>query len=150
MRGQAVYLDSSAILKRYVQEPGSDLVRELYRRVYSAEVKLFLSLWNIGEVLGALDRAERTGRMGKDEHNEARRRFLLETKRLVRLDLMEIVPLKGSILVNSWRILEKHHIYEADALQVASAKYVGADQFLTADRRLHEVASEEGLNSLCI
>jgi len=47
MRGQAVYLDSSAVLKRYVQEPGSDLVRELYR-VYPAKVKLFFSLWNIG------------------------------------------------------------------------------------------------------
>ncbi|UNQ73619.1 type II toxin-antitoxin system VapC family toxin [Infirmifilum sp. NZ] len=150
MRGQTVYLDSSAVLKRYVQEPGSDLVRELYRRAYSAEVKLFLSLWNIGEVLGALGKAERIGRIGKEEYVEARRKFLLETRRLVKLNLLEIVPVKAEIVVSAWRVLEKYQIYEADALQVASAKYVGADHFLTSDKKLHEVAREEGLNSTCI
>ena len=43
--------------------------------------------------------------------------------------------------------MERHHIYEADAVQVASAKHVSASQFLTGDKRLHEMALREGPNS---
>ncbi len=48
MRGSVVYLDSSAIIKRYIGEPGSDKVRELYLKAYAGEVTLSYSLWNIG------------------------------------------------------------------------------------------------------
>jgi len=44
-------------------------------------------------------------------------------------------------------LIEKHHIYEADAIQITSAKYVKSVEFLTGDRRLHEVALKEGLKS---
>ncbi|BCS92545.1 hypothetical protein [Metallosphaera javensis (ex Sakai et al. 2022)] len=41
--------------------------------------------------------------------------------------------------------MEKYHIYEADALQISSARYSSSSQFLTGDMRLKEVASREGL-----
>lgn len=56
MKEQIVYLDSSVIVKRYVEEPGSNIVRELYLKAYSGEVILSYSMWNIGEVLGAFIR----------------------------------------------------------------------------------------------
>ena len=62
MRERIVYLDSSAIVKRYIREPGSDAVRKVYLKAYSGEVILSLSVWNIGEVLGAFDKARRIGR----------------------------------------------------------------------------------------
>lgn len=150
MKGPVVYLDSSAIIKRYVEEPGSETVKELYRRTYAGGVKLSLSVWNIGEVLGALDRACSLKRISDEDYAKTRRRFLLEMKRLVKLKLVLLVLVKGTTLVQSWKILEKHHIYQADALQIASAKQVKADQFLTADVKLCKAASEEGLNSLCL
>ncbi|RLG52180.1 MAG: PIN domain nuclease, partial [Thermoproteota archaeon] len=63
MRGAAAYLDSSVILKRYVREAGSEMVRGLYLKAYSGEATIAYSMWNIGEVLGALDRAARLGRL---------------------------------------------------------------------------------------
>jgi len=33
-RELAIYLDSSAIVKRYIEEPGSNVVRELYLKAY--------------------------------------------------------------------------------------------------------------------
>jgi len=49
------YLDSSAIVKRYVLEPGSDVVAEVYEGALDGELILSFSAWNIGEVLGVLD-----------------------------------------------------------------------------------------------
>ena len=147
MRGPVVYLDSSAILKRYIREPGSDQVKELYLKAYSGELTLSYSLWNIGEVLGALDKAVSVGRLDGEAYRIARKRFLLETRRMAKIGLILVVPLKISILRDSWRLLEKHHIYEADALQIASAKYVGASKFISGDKRLSEIAALENLNS---
>jgi predicted nucleic acid-binding protein len=50
-----VYLDSSAIIKRYVLEEGSDKVKEIYLEALNGAATLHFSVWNLGEVLGALD-----------------------------------------------------------------------------------------------
>ena len=49
-----------------------------------------------------------------------------------------------AILEHSWKLVEKHHIYEADALQVASAKHVKAKEFLTSDEKLHKNSLNRG------
>ncbi len=147
MRDVIVYLDSSVIVKRYVRERGSDTVISLYRKAYSGDLRIAFSLWNIGEVLGVFDRARRLGRIGEREYIVARRRFMGETKRMIRLGILVLVPLRLRILAEAWRFIESYHVYVADALQIASAKYTGSQQFLTSDRRLHEIAVSEGLNS---
>ena|GEM_PF-3899817 len=57
------------------------------------------------------------------------------------------IPLKVKVLRDGWRILEKHHIYVADAIQVSSAKHVQADILLTGDKKLHDVALKEEVRS---
>jgi len=148
MNAPPVYLDTSAIVKRYIAEPGSDIIRDLYLRAYSGDVLISFSLWNIGEFLGVIDRAKRLNRL--KEYDLVRRRFLRETMRMVKLRIASVIPIKVRILRDSWTLLEKHHIYEADALQIASAKYIESERFLTGDERLHEVAIEEGLNSVIL
>ena len=148
MREQIAYLDSSAIVKRYVKEPGSSTVRKLYLKAFSGETVISFSIWNIGEVLGALDKAKNIGRLGGREYMLARKRFLLETRRLAKLGQLLVIPLKTKILKESWKLIEKHHIYEADAIQIATAKHINATQFLTGDRKLHEIAENEKINSI--
>lgn len=147
MKEWIVYLDSSAIIKRYVKEVGSNIVRQFYRRAYAGEVKISFNIWNIGEVLGALDRARNIGRLNDENYIIARKRFLSEVRRMIKLNLLVLIPIRGKILVNIWGIIEKHHIYQADALQISSAKYINCTSFLTGDKKLHEVALNEGLNS---
>ncbi len=147
MNATIVYLDSSAIIKRYLNEPGSNVVRALYVKAYAGDVKIAFNLWNIGEVLGALDKARRLGRIDEHEHCITRRRFLRETRRMVKLGVLTAIPVKVKVLMKAWKLTEKHHIYVADALQITSAKHVKAEKFLTGDQKLHEVATAEGLSS---
>lgn len=137
MKGPIAYLDSSAIVKRYIKEPGSDFVKNFYLKTYSGDLRISYSLWNIGEVLGALERARRLHRLDESSFKLVKERFLHETRRMAKLGLALIVPVRSKILVEAWKLIESHHVYEADALQIATAKRVGAESFLTGDSILH-------------
>ncbi len=106
------------------------------------------NVWNIGEVLGVMNRARMLGKIN-EEYVVARNRFISETRRMIKLGIAVPAPQGGST-GESWRILEKHHIYEADAVQVASAKHVDADTMYTGDKRLQKVARLESINSICL
>ncbi|AMQ18117.1 type II toxin-antitoxin system VapC family toxin [Thermococcus peptonophilus] len=147
MRGRKVYLDSSAILKRYLNEEYSEIVVDIFKSAYRGEVKLTFSFWNIGEVLGIFDKRLRRSTLDPEEYQFLKTAFLAEVKRFTRLGVLEIVPVHSLLLADAWKLVEKYHIYQADALQIVSAKRVNASEFYTADKRLHSAALNEGLNS---
>jgi predicted nucleic acid-binding protein len=142
-----VYLDTSAIIKRYVIERGSNLMNEVYEKALSGNVLLSFSVWNIGEVLGVLDKYRRRRWLDDENYLKARIQFLGETLRLIKLRLIKVIPVSTSLLKQSWNLIEKYHIYQADALQLLSAKYVNSERFYTADMSLHEIAIKENLKS---
>ncbi|WP_243671316.1 type II toxin-antitoxin system VapC family toxin [Vulcanisaeta sp. JCM 16161] len=142
-----IYLDSSAIVKRYISEPGSDYVKSIYLSSYTGNIKLAFNIWNVGEVLGVIDRARMRKLITDDEYRIAKLRFLRETLRLSRLGILTLIPIKFPILRDAWAMIEKHHIYQADAIQVVSARFVNADEVVTADERLYQVLIDEGLKA---
>ncbi|MCC6052938.1 MAG: type II toxin-antitoxin system VapC family toxin [Desulfurococcaceae archaeon] len=145
-----VYLDTSAIVKRYVQETGSDIVTSLYSKAWAGDVKVAFSLWNIGEVLGVLDEYYRRGWLRREDYELARLEFLGEILKMLKLRILKAIPVKTSLITKTWRLVEKYHIYQADALQVVSAREVNASEFYTADQTLCKVASEEQINTTCL
>ncbi len=140
-------MDSSAVVKRYILEEGSQDVQKVYHRALNGDLSISFSVWNIGEILGVFDRYRRRRWIEEADYRRARGMFVSEVKRLVKLRLLRLVPVKTSLLIRSWRIIEKYHIYQADALQIESAKLIGADLFMSYDKRLVEVAASEGLNT---
>ncbi len=148
MRELRVYLDSSAIVKRYIKEIGSDLIKDVYKKADGSGALLTFSLWNIGEVLGILDTCMKRKWINPDELSTALGGFAGETLRLVRLLTLEVVPITFDLLSEAWKIVLHYQIYEADAIQVATAKNLGAEIFLSADQKLLKVATEENLNTI--
>jgi predicted nucleic acid-binding protein len=142
-----VYLDTSAIIKRYVRESGSELINEIYEKALSGNVLLSFSVWNIGEVLGVLDKYRRRRWLDDENYLKARVQFLGETLRFIKLRLIKVIPVSTGLLKQSWSLIEKYHIYQADALQLLSAKHVNSDRFYTSDVSLHEIALKEDLKS---
>ena len=71
-----------------------------------------------------------------------------ETRRPVKLNILRIVPVKSRLLVRTWRLIEKYHTYVADALQIFSAEYAGADMLVTGDKRLYSVSKSMGLSTV--
>ena len=148
MTEKVAYLDSSAIVKRYVYETGSEFIRAQYNDAYLGNVLLSFNVWNIGEVFGVFDRAHRQERITNKQLNEVMGRFSNETSRLKKISRIRIITLSESILESSWDVVIKHHIYVADALQIISAIEVGCKEFYTGDKKLHKLALSSGLNSI--
>jgi len=51
---ETCYLDTSALVKRYVEEPGSETVDTIYRDTYGGVKRLSFSYWNIAESCGGV------------------------------------------------------------------------------------------------
>lgn len=132
------YLDSSALVKLYVRERGSDAVADLVR---SSEI-LGTALVSRTEVVAALAKAIRVGRLDEDAARRARQHFEGQWDHLVRLSVSEAVTTRAGEL--AWR----HGLRGYDALHLAAAltwQELGghAITFATFDHDLWNAAGTE-------
>ncbi|MBC7091395.1 MAG: type II toxin-antitoxin system VapC family toxin [Nitrososphaeria archaeon] len=141
------YLDTSALVKRYVSEVGSNIVDEVFKDAYRGVKVLSFSYWNIAEAFVVFDKYERG--LGLDA-KKLLRDMLREAKTLLRLRKLLVIGISPSILRNSIELVLKHHMYVADALQIVSARRANSSILVTGDRRLAVIAEKEGLKILCI
>jgi len=72
-------------VKRYVEERGSEVVDTAYAKAETGELRLAFSIWNIGEVLGVLDRYSSKGLLSAETMKTAPLDFISESTKMVRL-----------------------------------------------------------------
>ena len=134
------FLDSSAVVKRYVSEPGSAAVRRL-----CAHADVAVSRIAYAEVACALARACREGVL-----DEGTRDRLLDQLG-VDIDAFQIVELRRSIVERTRPLAIRHALRGYDAVQLASAIAVHERgpslRFWSADARLVAAARSEGLRA---
>jgi len=135
-----VYLDASALVKRYVAERESNEVVEL---TASADI-VATSVVSRAEVAAALARAARLRALGRESAHQAQRRFSREWPDLARVPVTEALVARAETL--AWEYALRGY----DAVQLASAlawrEAIGEDVVLaTFDRQLWEAAPEANL-----
>lgn len=144
-----IYLDTSAFIKRYAEEEGTEAIDKLFDSAYRGSAVLAVSVFNLGEAVSALDKKARRGELLGDV-KAAVSLMLREVKTLTRLGNFVAVPLVGRVLKDAISVTLSHHIYIVDALQIASCRYVRCTSFYTADKELVQAAKDEGLNAVLI
>jgi predicted nucleic acid-binding protein len=143
----AYYLDSSALIKRYVAEAGSDWLEAV---VFAADDALPLaSRVTMVEVWSALARRRREASISPEYHADALAAFREDCQ-----DLYRFIEFEETVYELAGSLLERHVLRAYDAVQLASA-LVAAQVlteaslpqpiFLSADDRLLQAASAEGL-----
>jgi len=130
-----LYLDSSALAKRYIDEPGAARVRACL----ASAGELFLSVLTLPEVAAALNRLRREGRLSDAAYESCKGRLLAD------LADASVVSLTPGLLSVAVRCLESAPLRAADAVHVACALEVAPDRFVSADRRQCEAARAMGL-----
>jgi predicted nucleic acid-binding protein len=135
-----LYLDASALVKRYVKERGSDEVIEL---TAAAEI-VATSIVSRAEVAAAFARAVRLRVLDDQGGRRAQRRFSREWPDLARVPVSEALVSRAETL--AWG----HGLRGYDAVQLASAltwqESIGQDVVLaTFDGQLWEAAPGAGL-----
>jgi len=141
------YLDTSALVKRYVSEPGSNVVDSIFSKCYRGLSKISFSYWNVAEAAVVFDKYER--RLGLNA-KELLRNLLREMRTLAKLHRLIVVEIGPRILKETIKLALKHHIYVADSLQIASAIKAGSSIFVTGDRALARIAETENLKAIYV
>jgi predicted nucleic acid-binding protein len=141
------YVDTSALVKRYVDETGSGWLRTALGAEPSPSV-IIVHL-AVVEMTSALTRRLREGVLTTAEHAQLQNAFRSDC-----LNEYEIAVAVGNIIDQANRLLEAYPLRAYDAVHLATA--VVANQrlvdnnlppliFLSSDDRLNDAASAEGL-----
>lgn len=150
MNGPGVYLDTSSIINRYIGEIGSQVADLVYAKAETEEQRIITSVWNLGEAVGVLDRYRSRKLLNQEEFLEALASFLAESEKMIHLGSMQVLPLALDTLIETYMLELKYHIYQADALQIATCKLSNAKLLLSADKQLLNAARGEGIETLDI
>lgn len=126
-----LYLDASALVKRYVEEPGSDLVVELMDRA------AVYKMCRVGfvETVGAVDRAG-----GMDDVEAMKRDW----------PSVDVVEVDRGLAEHAAALAVEHRLRALDALHLAAALTLADEDptFATWDHDLHRAARACGLRTL--
>lgn len=130
-----VFFDSSALAKRYIQEPGSDRVDA----ILSSASALGVSVICLSKVVSALCRRRREGKLSRQQY--------LEAKRALFSDVAEasIIGISDQVVARAVDLLERWPLRSSDSLHVASAAEWSAQLFVSADGRQCVAAKAYGL-----
>lgn len=131
-------LDSSALAKRYVLEPGTPAIVTLCQQ---AE-EIVLSVLCMPEILSALNRLRREEKLSTEAYLQLKQSFLADFAEAT------IVDLTREVLSHAVVCLETTALRTLDAIHVASAAKGGCDLFVSADQRQCRGAIAMGIRVL--
>jgi len=141
------YVDTSALVKRYIDEVGSNWIRATLGQ--SPLPSVLVVHLAIVEMTSALVRRQREGVLTPLEYTQMQDAFRTDC-----LNEYRIVTTIDDIIDEATRLLERYPLRAYDALHLAAAVVAnqrllagGLDAltFLSADERLNNAASTEGL-----
>ncbi len=142
------YLDSSALVKRYVQEPGTPAVDIIFDRASLGAIVIATSVWNLGEAFGVFDHRRRRRLLTGREFRLAVQNLTSEVLGLMRIGGMQVYPVRTSFLTEAWALVLTQHLYQADALQIVTCSDSKSRVLITGDELLRRASEGLGLKAL--
>lgn len=141
------FIDSSALVKRYINEAGSTWILGLFAPTLKNEI--FIAAITSVEIVAAITRAERGKRISASDALVVRAQFKNELQ--IEYQVIEITE---SIIMAGMVLAETYGLRGYDAIQLAAGCTVNTlcissglapIVFVSADNELNVVASNEGL-----
>lgn len=147
-----LYLDSSALVKKYIREKGSDAILHKIQEQSGADAIPFTSILTYAEILSAFARRATEGTLSAREVAHVRREF--ENDWAVAL---APIALDSGVLLFARDLLSRLYLKGSDALHLGSALWLrdaarsgmsarlSTLTFATSDDRLAKAASSQNL-----
>ena len=130
-----VFFDSSAFVKRYIHESGTDTVLAWCDRAS----EIGLSGIALPEIISAFCRLRREEKIDDMQYRQ------LKSLLLADIEDAAICDLTPAVLAQAIASLEKDVLRGMDAIHIGSAVALEADVFVTSDKRQHAAAIRAGL-----
>ena len=139
----SVYLDTSALIKRYIDEEGTERILELTEDTAAVQV-IILDITPL-EARSALRRRQREG-----DISEADASGILNQIETDVSSSFLVQPSTSAVIEDGARLIDRHALRAYDALQLAGClvtreQVPGPLTFVCADVRLCAAATQEGL-----
>ena len=136
-----LYLDASALVKLYIEEPGSERVREALKEASIVSTSRLACV----EARAGIARKHREGELSKEEHNRMVDDLVRDWGNYFIVEVSEGVAKLGG------ELMERHPLRGFGAIHLASALLLRNRTdldvlFSSFDDRLNEAARAEGLN----
>ncbi|MEG5000023.1 type II toxin-antitoxin system VapC family toxin [Microcoleus sp. B4-D4] len=145
----AYFLDTSALVKRYVPEFGSNWIQSITLPVAGNFLAISQITWV--EVCSAFSRRQREGSLSFDEVNQLMGDFLTDFD-----NQYEVLEVDRTLIETAGELVRQNPLRAYDSVQLASALRVQSTLvsffvpdtqlvFVSADKRLLDIAHSEGL-----
>ena len=130
-----VFLDTSALTKKYVLERGSERIIE----IFSKPGRKFISIICFPEIVSVLSRLKREKAITDTQYHKLRAFIIDDLKNFYLCELTTQV-IKRSVV-----LLESFSLKTLDALQIACAIEFQSELFISADHQQTRAAHQAGL-----
>lgn len=133
-----IYFDTSAYVKIYTQEAGTDLAESLFTLAEEGRVKIVMSIWAVNETIAAIDRTRRRGIITDHQRD---RIFATILKRTIdyaeKPDApVDFIPIDKRLLALSKDVIIGYHVSADDALHLSAAYATDCECFVYKDDKL--------------
>jgi uncharacterized protein len=130
-----VFFDSSAFVKRYIREPGTDEVLDWCERA----TEIGLAGITLPEIISAFCRLRRESLVSVEQYR------VLKSSLLADIEDAALCDLAPTVMAQTVLALENNTLRAMDAIHIGSAVILKADVFISADKRQCEAAVQVGL-----
>ena len=130
-----LFFDTSAFLKRYIFESGSDHVENLCYSANNIGISILLPI----EALAAFNRLKREKKITSKQYTQIKSAFLSDIRDITVL-LIDPIIVKKSI-----NVIEKSHLKTLDAAHIGCALEYAPDYFVSSDKQQLIAAKKLGL-----
>lgn len=139
------YIDTSAFVKRYIEEPHSDFVQ---RVIGDAQVLISSALTEL-EMVSAFERLKKSRLIDSPTYRAASKNFESDVEK----NFITFLAVSPPILAEAKRLVKLRHLRPPDAIQLASALFANRKMgfnlpLLCFDDDLRDAARLEGLKCL--
>jgi len=131
------FFDTSALIKRYIVEPGSPMVDTIYDEADS----IFVSVVSEIEAHSTFRRPLIEKAITSSDHLVLKEEFGLD------FEFFNVVQLDGPVIESAKTLIYKYQLKTLDSIQLASALSLAGeiDAFIVCDERLIRAGKKEGL-----
>lgn len=139
------YLDTSALVKRYRTEQGTEVVERLLSSPAPHD-RFFLSFLSVIELTSGILRLAKGGQLPEDTAHEILARFRRDVR-----NLFLLWPLGDEIAASAVTAVEEHRLRSTDAIHLATAQKIASlasgtqAVMVSSDRELLDAAAAAGL-----
>jgi len=141
------YFDTSAIVKRYRKEQGSELLDKMFNL---KEKRFATSLWTVLEFISAFSRLAKGGLISNNAFKKVVSRFLKDVR-----DIFMVISVNDELVALATSLATKHSLASADSLHLAALltlrDMLGPGEkvvFVCSDAKLLKAAMAEGVECI--